>query len=227
MNMFTVLVAEDDRELQELFCTVLTDSGYRALSAGDGEEALDILEGAYVDLLIADIMMPRLDGLGLTRSLREAGYTLPILMVTAREGLMDKRDGFQAGTDDYMVKPVDVHEMVWRVAALLRRARINSERRLTLGGTALDCDTLTVSRDGKETALPQKEFFLLFKLASFPNRIFTRMQLLEELWGPESETDPHTLDVHISRLRERFRDNEDFQIVTVRGLGYKVVPSNG
>ena len=222
-----LLLAEDERSLSKALTAILEGNHYSVDTVADGEEAPAYLDAGNYDAAILDIMMPRLDGLGLTRSLREAGYTLPILMITAREGLMDKRDGFQAGTDDYMVKPVDVHEMVWRVAALLRRARINSERRLTLGGTALDCDTLTVSRDGKETALPQKEFFLLFKLASFPNRIFTRMQLLEELWGPESETDPHTLDVHISRLRERFRDNEDFQIVTVRGLGYKVVPSNG
>lgn len=225
--MFTILVAEDDLELRELFCTVLRENGYQALPAGDGEEALDMLDHNYVDLLISDIMMPRLDGLGLARALRETGHTLPILMITVKEGLLDKRDGFQAGVDDYMVKPVNVHEMVWRVAALLRRARINSERRLTLGETTLDCDTLAVSWDGKSVTLPKKEFFLLFKLASSPNRIFTRMQLLDELWGLESETGPHTLEVHISRLRERLQDNADFQIVTVRGLGYKVVPGNG
>ena len=225
--MFTILVAEDDLELRELFCTVLRENGYQALPAGDGEEALDMLDHNYVDLLISDIMMPRLDGLGLARALRETGHTLPILMITVKEGLLDKRDGFQAGVDDYMVKPVNVHEMVWRVAALLRRARINSERRLTLGETTLDCDTLAVSWAGKSVTLPKKEFFLLFKLASSPNRIFTRMQLLDELWGLESETGPHTLEVHISRLRERLQDNADFQIVTVRGLGYKVVPGNG
>lgn len=224
--MFHILVAEDDRELRELFCVVLRDHGYNALPAKDGEEALEILEHEYVDLLISDVMMPRLDGYGLIRSLREANYTMPILIITAKEGLSDKQEGFQAGTDDYMVKPVDVNEMLWRVAALLRRSQINSERRTTLGGTEFDCDTLTVTSEGQDIVLPQKEFFLLFKLVSTPNRIFTRRQLMDEIWGMDSETDPHTLDVHISRLRDRFRGNRDFEIITVRGLGYKAVKTD-
>ena len=217
------MVAEDDTELRDLFCAVLTERGYQTLPAADGMEALDILEHSYVDLIISDIMMPKLDGFTLTEQLRNANYDMPILIITALDGLEDKRRGFRAGTDDYMVKPIDVNEMVWRVEALLRRSQIYSERRITIGSTVLDCDSLTVSFGGTDTSLPQKEFLLLFRLLSSMNRIFTRRQLMDELWGLDSEADPHTLEVHISRLRERFRDNPDFEIVTVRGLGYKAV----
>ena len=221
--MFHIMVVEDDAELRDLFCAVLTERGYQPLPASDGMEALDILEHSYVDLIISDIMMPKMDGFTLTEQLRNANYDMPILIITALDGLEDKRRGFRAGTDDYMVKPIDVNEMVWRVEALLRRSQINSERRITVGSTVLDCDSLTVSSDGTDTSLPQKEFLLLFRLLSSMNRIFTRRQLMDELWGLDSEADPHTLEVHVSRLRERFRDNPDFEIVTVRGLGYKAV----
>ena len=217
------MVVEDDTELRDLFCAVLTERGYQTLPAADGMEALDILEHSYVDLIISDIMMPKLDGFTLTEQLRNANYDMPILIITALDGLEDKRRGFRAGTDDYMVKPIDVNEMVWRVEALLRRSQIYSERRITIGSTVLDCDSLTVSFGGTDTSLPQKVFLLLFRLLSSMNRIFTRRQLMDELWGLDSEADPHTLEVHISRLRERFRDNPDFEIVTVRGLGYKAV----
>lgn len=221
--MFHIMVVEDDTELRDLFCAVLTERGYQTLPAADGMEALDILEHSYVDLIISDIMMPKLDGFTLTEQLRNANYDMPILIITALDGLEDKRRGFRAGTDDYMVKPIDVNEMVWRVEALLRRSQIYSERRITIGSTVLDCDSLTVSFGGTDTSLPQKEFLLLFRLLSSMNRIFTRRQLMDELWGLDSEADPHTLEVHISILRERFRDNPDFEIVTVRGLGYKAV----
>lgn len=221
--MFNILIVEDDRELRELFCTVLADNGYQTLAAADGEAALDVLEVNHVDLLISDVMMPQLDGFELTRELRAAEYNLPILLITAKSGLDDKREGFRAGIDDYMVKPVDVNEMVWRVEALLRRARSVSERKSVLGETTFDCDALSVSRSGRELILPQKEFFLLYKLISSPGRIFTRRQLLDEIWGLENETDPHTLEVHISRLRDKFKANPDFEIATIRGLGYKVV----
>lgn len=221
--MFHIMVVEDDTELRDLFCAVLTERGYQTLPAADGMEALDILEHSYVDLIISDIMMPKLDGFTLTEQLRNANYDMPILIITALDGLEDKRRGFRAGTDDYMVKPIDVNEMVWRVEALLRRSQIYSERRITIGSTVLDCDSLTVSFGGTDTSLPQKGFLLLFRLLSSMNRIFTRRQLMDELWGLDSEADPHTLEVHISRLRERFRDNPDFEIVTVRGLGYKAV----
>ena len=221
--MFHIMVVEDDTELRDLFCAVLTERGYQTLPAAGGMEALDILEHSYVDLIISDIMMPKLDGFTLTEQLRNANYDMPILIITALDGLEDKRRGFRAGTDDYMVKPIDVNEMVWRVEALLRRSQIYSERRITIGSTVLDCDSLTVSFGGTDTSLPQKEFLLLFRLLSSMNRIFTRRQLMDELWGLDSEADPHTLEVHVSRLRERFRDNPDFEIVTVRGLGYKAV----
>ena len=221
--MFHILVVEDDKELRDLFCTVLTENGYTAIPAVDGIDAFDVLDTNYVDLIISDVMMPRMDGFELIKALRGANYTIPVLMITARSSAVDKREGFRSGTDDYMVKPIDINEMVWRVEALLRRSQITSRRKVKLGDTVLDCDTLTVHICDGEMELPQKEFFLLFKLAASPNHIFTRRQLMDEIWGIDSETDPHTLDVHISRLRDRFRENPDFDIVTVRGLGYKVV----
>ncbi len=221
--MFRILVVEDDAELRQLFRRVLEKNGYEALEAADGQEALDVLDRQYIDLIISDIMMPVMDGYELVRSLRDAGISIPVLMITAKDAFDDMRRGFLSGTDDYMVKPVNVNEMVLRVGALLRRARMISERREVLGGTTLVYDTLTVSRDGEESPLPQKEFLLLYKMAAAPGRIFTRQQIMDDIWGLDSETDPHTVDVHIGRLRERFRDNPDFEIVTMRGLGYKVV----
>lgn len=221
--MFQILVVEDDKELRELFCTVLTDNGYNAIPASDGLAAFDVLDGTFIDLIISDIMMPNMDGFEMTKALREAGYTMPILMITAKESSADKREGFRLGTDDYMVKPIDVNEMVWRVEALLRRSQSVSQRKTKLGNTEFDCDTLTVLSEGTSTELPQKEFFLLYKLVASPNRIFTRRQIMDDVWGVDSEADTHTLEVHISRLRDRFKDNPDFEIVTVRGLGYKAV----
>lgn len=224
--MFHLLIVEDDKELRELFCAVLSDNGYTAIPAANGAEALEILDKAFIDLIISDIMMPEMNGLELTRELREANYTLPILMITAKDSPLDKRAGFHAGTDDYMVKPIDVNEMIWRVEALLRRSQIVSQRKAKIGNTEFDCDTLTVCSNGSVTELPQKEFFLLFKLITSPNRIFTRRQIMDEIWGVENEADTHTLEVHISRIRERFKNNPDFEIITVRGLGYKVVKKN-
>ena len=221
--MFRILVAEDDRELRVLFCRVLERSGYEALQAPDGQEALDLLESNYIDLIISDIMMPVMDGYELVRSLRGADIRIPVLMITAKDAFDDMRRGFLSGTDDYMVKPVNVNEMVLRVGALLRRAQMISERREVLGGTTLNYDTLTVSQAAGEITLPQKEFLLLYKMAAAPGRIFTRQQIMDDIWGLDSETDPHTVDVHIGRLREHFRDSPDFEIVTMRGLGYKVV----
>lgn len=221
--MFQILVVEDDKELRDLFCTVLNDNGYTALPASDGIAAFDVLDNTYIDLVISDIMMPRMDGFALTKALREANYTMPILMITAKDSAADKRDGFRAGTDDYMVKPIDVNEMVWRVEALLRRSQIINQRKAKIGSSVFDCDTLTVQTEGSSIELPQKEFFLLYKLAASPNRIFTRRQIMDDVWGIDSDADTHTLEVHISRLRERFKENPDFEIVTVRGLGYKVV----
>lgn len=221
--MFRVLVVEDDRELRQLFRRVLEKNGYEALEAGDGQEALEVLDRVYIDLIISDIMMPVMDGYELVRSLREAQIHIPVLMITAKDAFDDMRRGFLSGTDDYMVKPVNVNEMVLRVGALLRRAQMISERREVLGATTLIYDTLTVEREGAKVTLPQKEFLLLYKMAAAPGRIFTRQQIMDDIWGLDSETDPHTVDVHIGRLRERFRDNPDFEIITMRGIGYKVV----
>lgn len=221
--MFTILVAEDNPDMRELFCTVLTDSGYRCLPACDGAEALEVMDRSYVDLIVADIMMPGVDGYQLTRAVRDAGMDLPILIVTAKDQFDDLQKGFRSGADDYMIKPINVKELVLRVEALLRRAKIQSEKRIVVGSTVLDYDALTVTIHGQETILPQKEFYLLYKLLSYPNKIFTRPQLMDEIWGMFSETDERTVNTHINRLRERFSDCQDFEIVTVRGLGYKAV----
>lgn len=221
--MFKILVVEDNADMRELFCTVLSNHGYHSIPAVDGIDALNIMEREYIDLIVADVMMPNLDGYELTTSLREANYDLPILMVTAKDQFDDMQRGFRAGTDDYMVKPINVKELVLRVEALLRRARISSEKKIVVGSTVLDYDALTVTLGGTETILPQKEFYLLYKLLSYPNKIFTRQQLMDEIWGMFSETDERTVNTHINRLRDRFADCSDFEIVTVRGLGYKAV----
>lgn len=221
--MFQILVVEDDKELRELFCSVLLDNGFTPVPAKDGVNAFDLLENTKIDLVISDVMMPNMNGVELTQALRSAGYSIPVLMITAKESAADKRAGFRAGTDDYMVKPIDVNEMVWRVEALLRRSQMVSQRRAQLGETEFNCDTLTVRKNQMETELPQKEFYLLYKLVSSPGHIFTRRQIMDDIWGMDNETDSHTLDVHISRLRERFKEDADFEIVTVRGLGYKAV----
>lgn len=221
--MFTVLIVEDNNDMRDLFSTVLSDAGYRCLTATDGQDALAVMDREYVDLIVADIMMPHMDGYALTKTLRQSNQTLPILMVTAKDQFEDMHRGFRSGADDYMVKPINVRELVLRVEALLRRARISSEKRIVVGSTVLNYDALTVTIHGKETILPQKEFFLLYKLLSYPNKIFTRPQLMDEIWGMFSETDERTVNTHINRLRERFADCDDFEIVTIRGLGYKAV----
>lgn len=221
--MFNILVAEDDKELRKLFCTVLERNGYKAFPAVDGEDALEILDREYIDLLICDIMMPGVDGFELTQMLRESNFTIPVLMITAKGSFADKSQGFSSGADDYMVKPIDTNEMVLRVGALLRRARIVNERKIVVGNTVLEYDSLTVKIGDNELSLPQKEFYILYKLISEPGHIFTRQQLMDEFWGMDSESDARTVDVHINRLREKFGTNEDFQIITVRGLGYKAI----
>ncbi len=221
--MFKILIAEDDRELRQLFTHVLLKNGYTVKGVSNGKEALDSLDLDYYDLIISDIMMPVMDGYELVRKLRDMGNTIPVMMITAKDAFDDMRLGFLSGTDDYMVKPVNVNEMVLRVSALLRRAKMINERRQTIGGTVLDCDSLTVTSCGESVILPQKEFMLLYKMASMPGRIFTRHQLMDDIWGYDSDSDTHTVDVHIGRLRDRFRDNPDFKIVTIRGVGYKVM----
>jgi len=204
-------------------CAVLKKSGFGVLQAVDGVAALELMEKEHVDLVVLDLMMPRMDGYELTLQLRAAWESLPILMVTAKHDPIDKRKGFLAGTDDYMTKPFDEEEMVLRIKALLRRAQIAADRKLMLGDVVLDYTALTVSRFQEKITLPQKEFQLLFKLLSYPDVILTRAQLMDEIWGYETETYNHTIDVHIYRLRERFRTWPEFEIVTIRGLGYKAV----
>lgn len=221
--MFKIMVVEDDHNARRLMETVLRQNGYEPICASDGIDALEKMESHHVDLIVLDIMMPRMDGYEFTRTLREAGSEIPILMVTAKEGLQDKKMGFIIGTDDYMVKPVDEEEMLLRITALLRRSRIAADRRLQIGKTELNFNSMTVTVNGAGESLPKKEFLLLFKLLSNPGRIFTRRQLMDEIWDMDSESDERTVDVHINRLRDKFRGNEDFELSTVRGLGYKAV----
>ena len=219
--MFKILVVEDNKNLRKLMTTYLKKSNYETLEAEDGEKALDIMDKHHVDLIISDIMMPNMDGYELAKELRGANYMLPILMVTAKETIDDKREGFLSGVDDYMVKPVDMDEMVLRVGVLLRRANIVNQRKLIIKNVVLSYDEYTLTKGSETYQLPQKEFQLLYKLLSFPNKIFTRQDLMDEIWGLESESDLRTVDVHIKRLREKFENFEEFDIITIRGVGYK------
>ena len=221
--MFNIFVVDDNPNTRRLTSAILRQNGYAPIEAVDGVDALNKMESHHVDLILLDVMMPNMDGYELAQTLRATGNNVPILMVTAKEAQVDKRLGFLAGTDDYMVKPVDEEEMLLRIAALLRRAKIANERRIVVGNTVLDHDAFTVSSDGAPIILPQKEFLILYLLMSYPGKIFTRRQLMDEIWDMESESDERTVDVHINRVRDKFRDNTDFEIVTVRGLGYKAV----
>jgi DNA-binding response OmpR family regulator len=221
--MIKILVVEDDANTGKLMCAILKQNGYTPLLATDGLKALDVMEQEHVDLVVVDIMMPNMDGYELTKALRSSWKNIPILMVTAKQDPEDKHEGFFAGTDDYMVKPVEKQEFILRIKALLRRAQIANERKIHIGSVILDFDSHTVTKHLETITLPQKEFQLLFKLLSYPDIIFTRMQLIDEVWGMDSETGEQSLYVHISRLRERFYDWEEFEIQTVRGLGYKAV----
>lgn len=221
--MFDILVAEDDFKLNQIYCSALQDADFHTFAAYNGEEAMALVAEHPMDLVLSDIMMPGIDGYTLTKYLRKEYPEMPILMISAKEGFADKRDGFLAGIDDYMVKPVDLNEMLLRVQALLRRAKIVTERKLTVGETILRYDSYSVEFDGKTVEIPQKEFLVLYKLMSYPNRTFTRRQLMDEFWGWESDSEERTVDVHINRLRERLRDCRDLRIDTVRGLGYRGV----
>ena len=219
--MFTILTAEDDLPLQKMMCAFLKLNGYQVLSAADGEEALNQISKVLPDLSIIDVMMPRMNGLELAHEIRSAYPLMPILMVTAKDSLEDKRAGFASGADDYLTKPIDLDEMLLHVEALMRRARAMTSHHLQIGQTSLDYDALTVSRGEISITLPKKEFFLLFKLLSSPRQIFTRQQLMDEIWGMDAQSDERTVDVHIKRLREKCEAFPDFTIETVRGLGYK------
>jgi len=219
--MFSILVVEDDEILNKMICVKLKQESYRVFAAFDGEDALEVLDREHIDLMISDIMMPKMDGYQLTKELRNAAYTIPILMITAKNQMEDMEKGFQAGTDDYMIKPINMKEMVLRVKALLRRAQIANEKKLVIGSTVLDYDALTIKTKEEVFDMPLKEFYLLFKLLSNPNKIFTRQELMDEIWGMDSEVDDRTVDSHIKKLRRKFEHSEDFEIITIRGLGYK------
>ena len=221
--MFHILVVDDDKNTRMYFEAVLKNNNYTVTVAENGEEALDILEAEHIDLVVLDIMMPRMDGYEFTKTLRECENNLPILMVSAKQMPVDKNRGFAVGTDDYMTKPVDQDEFLYRIKALLRRARIANERRIVVGDVVLDYDSLTVTRGDEVQELPQKEFLLLYKLLSYPGKIFTRIQLMDEIWGADSETGWETVTVHVGRLRRRFDGWQEFEIESVRGLGYKAV----
>lgn len=221
--MNKVLIAEDDKELRQLFGQVLLKNGFYVKGVSNGIEALNELEKEKYDVIISDVMMPEMDGFTLIRELREVGNNIPTLIITAKDAFNDMYLGFHSGTDDYMVKPININEMVLRVNALIRRAQMFSENKQTIGSTVLERDSFTVISNGEKIILPQKEFLLLYKMASYPSKIFTRRQLMDDIWGYESESDEHTVEVHIGKLRDRFRDNADFKIVTIRGVGYKVV----
>ena len=221
--MFHILVVDDDKNTRWLMQAVLQADGYAVTTAENGAEALEVMDRETVDLVVLDIMMPKMDGYEFTKTLRAADNNLPILMVSAKQLPADRKQGFLVGTDDYMTKPIDEEEMLLRIKALLRRARIATERKLTVGDVTLDYDALTVTRNGETMELPQKEFQLLFLLLSYPGKIFTRIQLMDEVWGTESESGGETVTVHIGRLRRRFEGWQEFAIESVRGLGYKAV----
>lgn len=221
--MFHILVVDDDKNTLKYLSAVLEAENYTVSTASNGEEALELIDREYIDLVVLDIMMPKMDGYTFTSELRSANNNLPVLMVSARQLPADRHKGFLVGTDDYITKPIDEEEMLLRIKALLRRARIVNERKIVIGSVTLDYDSLTVTRGEETQELPQKEFLLLYKLLSYPGKIFTRIQLMDEIWGTESETGWETVTVHIGRLRRRFEGWKEFEIQSVRGLGYKAV----
>lgn len=221
--MFKILVVEDDKNLRKLIVTCLEKASYTVFETHNGEEALDLMDKEYVDLIVTDIMMPEMDGYELIKSLREANYNTPILIITAKEDIEDKRQGFNLGADDYMVKPINIDELILRVKSLLRRSNQANERKIKIGEVELDYDKLEVKKQGKVYQLTQKEFYLLYKLLSTPDTIYKRQDLIEEIWGLENESDFRTVDVHIKRLREKLEDIKEFEIVTIRGIGYKAI----
>lgn len=224
--MVNVLVVEDDKHTRKLLETILRREGYSVFKAEDGVKALEVLEDHHIDLIILDIMMPNMDGYEFAKELRDSGCIIPILMATAKHLPEDKKKGFIVGTDDYMTKPIDIEEMLLRIKALLRRSQIVNSKKLTIGEVTLDYDTLTVTRGDEKQTLPQKEFYLLYKLLSYPDKIFTRIQLMDEIWGMETESSDVTVNVHINRLRRRFDSYPEFEILSVRGLGYKAVKTD-
>ena len=221
--MIHILVVDDDKSTRMFLSAVLEKNGYTVSTAGDGLEALEVMDKEHIDLVVLDVMMPEMDGYEFTKIVRESQNNLPILMVSAKQLPADKHKGFIVGTDDYITKPIDDEEMIYRIKALLRRAKIATEHRIEIGEVIIDYDSLTVTKGENVQELPQKEFMLLYKLLSYPGKIFTRIQLMDEIWGTESETGWETVTVHIGRLRKRFEGWSEFSIESVRGLGYKAV----
>ena len=221
--MFHILVVDDDRNTRKLLRAVLEEAGYTVYSAENGKVALNVIEKNYIDLVVLDVMMPQMDGYTFTKTLRSVKNDLPVLMISAKHLSEDKKKGFLSGTDDYITKPIDEEEMLLRIKALLRRAKIASERKIHVGDIVLDYDSFSVSNKTDTHILPQKEFLLLYKLLSFPGKIFTRIQLMDEIWGNESDTGWETVTVHIGRLRKKFENWHEFEIQSVRGLGYRAV----
>ena len=221
--MFNILIVEDDKNLRKLIVTCLKKNNYNTYEALNGNEALEILDKNYIDLIISDVMMPEMDGFELIKELRESKYKTPILLITAKSDIKDKKQGFLLGADDYMVKPINIEELLLRVQVLLRRSQSANERKIKIGDLILDYDQLSITKNEKLYFLAQKEFLLLYKLLSTPDKIFTRQELIEEIWGLESESDYRTIDVHIKRIREKMYDVNEFEIVTIRGIGYKSI----
>ena len=224
--MFNILIVEDDKSVGRLMKSVLCDEGYNCTLSQNGKEALDVMDNQQIDLAVVDIMMPVMNGYEFTKTLRQGGCDIPILMVTAKISHEDKKQGFALGIDDFFAKPFDTDELLWRVKALARRSKIASEKKLTLGSTVLDYNAFSVSVDKNEISVTPKEFLLLYKLLAYPNKLFTKRQIMDEIWSFDSESDEHTVEVHINRLREKFKDNKDFSIKTIRGFGYMGVVEN-
>ncbi len=221
--MVNILIVDDDKNIRKLMQVVLERQGFNVYTANDGEQALDVIDQVKINLAIVDIMMPNMDGYEFTKTLRDGNEDLSVLMLSAKQLPEDRKKGFLAGIDDYMTKPVDIEELVLHVKALLRRAKINDEKRIVIGDVVIDSEKMTVTRKGESQELPQKEFLLLYKLLSYPDKIFTRIQLMDEIWGMDCDTAWETLTVHISRLRKRFENFDEFEIQSIRGLGYKAV----
>ena len=221
--MFHILIVDDDKNIRYVMKEILESNGYTAFTAENGAAALDILEKEHIDLAVVDIMMPGINGYELTRDIREFNPDFPILMVSAKQMPEDRKLGFLAGIDDFMSKPIDTDEFLLHIKALLRRFKIVNDRKIVIGDVVLDYDSYTVIGHGEVQELPQKEFQLLYKLLSYPGKIFTRIQLMDEIWGIDCETVPETVTVHIGRLRRRFDGWEEFEIENIRGLGYKAV----
>ncbi|MDE6456442.1 MAG: response regulator transcription factor [Dysosmobacter sp.] len=221
--MFKILVVEDDKDLNRSVCTFLSQSGYEPTGCLSAPDAYDAMYANTFDLIVSDIMMPGIDGFAFAQTVRDMDANIPILFMTARDDFASKQRGYRVGIDDYMVKPIDLDELFLRIGALLRRAKIASSHRLTVGGLVLDADERTAYLDGQEIPLTHREFNILYKLLSYPKKAFTRTQLLDEFWDVDTSTAPRAVDVYMTKLRDKFSDCDDFEIVTVRGLGYKAV----